>query len=60
MFANRMDAGRRLGTALKAFKREHPIVYGLPRTGASYRDFEPTSEEQMLDCLDRPRGTTNS
>ncbi|MHB2169904.1 phosphoribosyltransferase [Alsobacter sp. R-9] len=33
MFADRRDAGRRLGRALSDFKKDNPIIYGLPRGG---------------------------
>lgn len=33
MFANRKDAGQRLGKALEKYKSLHPIVLGIPRGG---------------------------
>jgi predicted phosphoribosyltransferase len=33
MFKNRKDAGIQLGIALKKFKKENPIVIGIPRGG---------------------------
>jgi putative phosphoribosyl transferase len=33
MFKNRKDAGIQLGRVLKNFKKEHPLVIGIPRGG---------------------------
>ena len=50
-FANRVDAGRKLATALARYKDQHPVILALPRGGVPVAAEVATALQAPLDLL---------
>jgi predicted phosphoribosyltransferase len=51
LFLNRVDAGRRLATALAGYKNQHPVVLALPRGGVPVAAEVATALGAPLDLI---------
>lgn len=51
MFANREDAGNKLGEALKKFKPEKPLILGIPRGGIEVGYYAALQLDSDFDAI---------